>query len=129
MAPSAPWCGDTYPLLLISLMLRSILKFFVLFGAVIGSYSLRAFTRDRHTQRLFAFVHTETKDSEARLKSADRRLWVFLSRFWSRWRSALVLVKPNTVIDWRRRGSDGTGLGSCDTDKPDDLESRKKHEN
>src|SRR5260370_15353143 len=39
-----------------------------------------------------------------RLKLADRRLWVFLSRFWSRWRSALVLVKPNTVIDWCRRG-------------------------
>ena len=39
-----------------------------------------------------------------RLKSAGRRLWVFLSRFWPRWRSALVLVKPDTVIDWHRRG-------------------------
>ena len=38
-----------------------------------------------------------------RLKSADRLLWVCLCRFWYRWRSALVLVKPGTVIDWHRR--------------------------
>ena len=46
----------------------------------------------------------ERKIPKPRLKSADRRLWVFLSRFWSRWRSALVLVTPDTVIDWHRRG-------------------------
>jgi len=31
-------------------------------------------------------------------------LWVWLSGFWSRWRSAIVIVKPDTVIDWHRRG-------------------------
>ena len=39
-----------------------------------------------------------------KLRPADRRLWVWLSRSWSRWRSALVIVKPDTVIDWHRRG-------------------------
>ncbi len=29
-----------------------------------------------------------------RLDSADRLLWVWLSRFWSNWRSALLIVKP-----------------------------------
>jgi len=38
-----------------------------------------------------------------KLKPADRRLWIVLSRFWSRWRSALWIVKPATVIDWHRR--------------------------
>ena len=39
-----------------------------------------------------------------KLRPADRRLWVWLSRSWSRWRSALVIVKPDTVLDWHRRG-------------------------
>jgi putative transposase len=39
-----------------------------------------------------------------KLKPADRRFWVGLSRFWPRWRSALWIVKPGTVIDWHRRG-------------------------
>ena len=38
-----------------------------------------------------------------RLKSADRMLWAWLSRTWSGWREALVFVKPDTVIAWRRR--------------------------
>jgi len=39
-----------------------------------------------------------------RLNSPDRLLWVWLSRFWSGWRSALVIVKPETVISWHRKG-------------------------
>ncbi len=38
------------------------------------------------------------------LRSADRLLWVVLSRVWSHWRDALILVKPETVIAWQRRG-------------------------
>jgi len=39
-----------------------------------------------------------------RLAKADRWLWVLLSRLWTRWRTALVIVKPETVIAWHRRG-------------------------
>jgi hypothetical protein len=39
-----------------------------------------------------------------RLTAADRVLWVLLSRIWSDWRSALAIVKPETVIGWHRRG-------------------------
>ena len=38
-----------------------------------------------------------------RLRPADRILWAWLSRAWSGWREALVFVKPETVIAWRRR--------------------------
>jgi hypothetical protein len=38
-----------------------------------------------------------------RLRPADRVLWSWLSRAWPRWREALVLVQPQTVIAWRRR--------------------------
>src|SRR5215470_16606657 len=39
-----------------------------------------------------------------RLNSVDRLLWVWLSRLWSQWRSALLIVKPETVIAWHRKG-------------------------
>ena len=34
----------------------------------------------------------------------DRLLWVWLSRIWSDWRSALAIVEPETVVAWHRRG-------------------------
>ena len=37
-------------------------------------------------------------------READRWLWVWLSRVWAGWRAALVIVKPETVIAWHRRG-------------------------
>jgi putative transposase len=39
-----------------------------------------------------------------RLGCADRWLWVWLARWWSGWQSALVIVKPETVIAWHRKG-------------------------
>src|SRR3981189_903076 len=39
-----------------------------------------------------------------RLRWADRVLWVWLSRLWNDWRSALLLVKPETIIAWHRKG-------------------------
>ena len=38
------------------------------------------------------------------LKVSDRWLWAWLSRLWSAWRSALLMVKPETVIGWHRQG-------------------------
>ena len=34
----------------------------------------------------------------------DRLLWICLSRLWRGWRSALTIVKPETVIAWHRAG-------------------------
>src|SRR6202045_1881145 len=39
-----------------------------------------------------------------RLRWTDRALWVWLSRLWNDWRSALLMVKPETVIGWHRQG-------------------------
>ena len=38
-----------------------------------------------------------------RIKPPDRILWSWLSRVWSGWREALVIVQPKTVMAWRRR--------------------------
>jgi hypothetical protein len=34
----------------------------------------------------------------------DRLFWILLSRWWSEWRSSLVIVQPETVLRWRRNG-------------------------
>src|SRR4029453_7668124 len=39
-----------------------------------------------------------------RLTRLDRLLWVWLSRAWTEWRTALVIVKPETVLAWHRQG-------------------------
>jgi hypothetical protein len=39
-----------------------------------------------------------------KLTSGDRLLWVWLSRIWRDWRSALAIVKPETVVAWHRAG-------------------------
>ncbi len=38
------------------------------------------------------------------LSATDRILWVLFSRWWADWRSALLIIKPETVIAWHRRG-------------------------
>jgi putative transposase len=49
-----------------------------------------------------AILHRTTK--RPKLSKADRAFWVILSRLWSGWQSALVFVKPETVIRWHRKG-------------------------
>lgn len=39
-----------------------------------------------------------------KLRQRDRIFWVLLSAIWPDWRSSLVIVKPETVLGWRRQG-------------------------
>ena len=39
-----------------------------------------------------------------RLERRDRLFWIWLCRRWARWRTALVIVKPETVLGWHRAG-------------------------
>jgi len=39
-----------------------------------------------------------------RLRPRDRLFWTWLMRFWPHWKSALIIVKPDTVIRWHRQG-------------------------
>jgi putative transposase len=39
-----------------------------------------------------------------KLTSGDRLLWICLSGLWLDWRSALAIVKPETVLAWHRAG-------------------------
>jgi transposase InsO family protein len=49
-------------------------------------------------------VLQRTRPRRLRLAKPDRWLWNLLARIWTGWRTALVIVKPETVIAWHRRG-------------------------
>ena len=39
-----------------------------------------------------------------KLRPRDRVFWVWVSRLWRNWQSAIIIVQPDTVIRWHRRG-------------------------
>ena len=72
-------------------------------------YSLRALGRSRSDlvlenlalrQQIAVLTRMRPR---ARLKPEDRILWVALRQSWFRWRDALAIVKPETVVAWHRR--------------------------
>jgi putative transposase len=44
------------------------------------------------------------QNSRPRLATADKIFWVLLLRSWSLWRTALIVVSPDTVVRWHRAG-------------------------
>ena len=41
---------------------------------------------------------------QPRLRNADRQFWICASRWFAGWRNSLLIVKPETVLRWHRRG-------------------------
>jgi putative transposase len=41
---------------------------------------------------------------QPRFAATDKLFWVMLSRLWTGWRRALILVQPETVVRWHRAG-------------------------
>jgi transposase InsO family protein len=69
-----------------------------------------AFFRSRNEQAIVELALRQQlatyaqKGPRPRITPADRAFWVLLSQLWSGWREALVIVQPETVVRWHRRG-------------------------
>lgn len=46
----------------------------------------------------------ERRSKRPRLRKRDRIFWAALSRVWANWRSALLIVQPDTVLRWHKQG-------------------------
>jgi transposase InsO family protein len=77
-----------------TLLLRCVLAFF-------RGRSEQAIVELALRQQLATYAQTRSKP---RLTPLDRAFWIALSRFWPRWKDALVIVKPDTVVRWHRKG-------------------------
>src|SRR5229473_4477752 len=51
-------------------------------------------------QQLAVYKRTANRP---KLRNGDRLFWAWLSRVWTGWRTALVIVTPDTVLRWQRR--------------------------
>jgi hypothetical protein len=49
------------------------------------------------------------------LHDADRAFWVALRKTWSTWTSRLVVVPPETVVDWQKISAPCRELGQRDS--------------
>jgi hypothetical protein len=82
-------------------MIRFLLAFPSWFGA---------FFRSRHDLGLELVALRQQvgvlkrKNPRPQLRLGDRLFWLGLRRCWSKWASALVVVKPDTVVGWHRAG-------------------------
>jgi hypothetical protein len=79
---------------LISALLRCALAFF-------RSRNEQAIVELALRQQLATYALQKTRP---RLTPLDRAFWVALFRFWPRWKDTLVIVKPDTVVRWHRKG-------------------------
>jgi putative transposase len=51
-------------------------------------------------QQLAAY---KSRSKKPLLKNRDRLFWSWLSKTWKHWKSELILVRPETVVRWRKR--------------------------
>lgn len=71
---------------------------------------LRAFFRSRREQAIVELALRQQLAAYAqgrprpKLTSLDRAFWVAIHQLWPRWREVLIIVKPETVIRWHRKG-------------------------
>ena len=78
-----------------------------MFSAVFASVALSFRSRAALQLELLALRHQvgvlQRSVKRPKLTPADRLLWAWLCHIWPEWRSALVIVKPDTVIAWHRK--------------------------
>ena len=41
------------------------------------------------------------KHKKIPITNSDRIFWIFISKIWSKWKSALIIIKPETVLRWQ----------------------------
>ena len=58
------------------------------------------------------------KHPRSRLRPQDRLFWILLRWFWSGWRNALIVVKPETVVAWWERWERLTGEATNSQNHP-----------
>lgn len=80
-------------------------------GLIWGVFTwLRSFIRFRHDLGLEIvalrqqLLVLKRRTKRAHLRRSDRLFWVVLRRAWSQWAKPLLIVKPDTVVRWHRKG-------------------------
>src|ERR1700682_1827779 len=83
-----------------SRMLTALMVLLRSIGLICGGH--RAIVLENLALRQQLAVLTRTV-KRPQLRSTDRLFWILLAKGWRDWRSALVVVQPDTVVRWDRQ--------------------------
>jgi hypothetical protein len=78
--------------------------FVALLGALLSAFQPRASLVAENLVLRQQLATLRRATLRPRLRPIDRAFWVLVSRAWSRWADVLVIVRPETVVAWHRRG-------------------------
>src|SRR5438105_1120652 len=81
-------------------MLNAILSLFRTILLILGGYEQVALENLAPREQLAIFQRSVP---HPKIRPTDRLFWVCLRKVWKEWKSALVIVRPETVLDWQRR--------------------------
>ena len=99
-------------------MLNAILSLFRMILLILGGYEQIALENLALREQLAIFQRS-VRHPKVRLM--DRVFWVCLRKAWKDWKSVLVIVRPETVLDWQRRRFRRTGADYPNTPIQDVL--------
>src|SRR6185436_7373822 len=83
-----------------SRMLRALFVLLRSIGLICGGHRAVALEDLALRQQLAALRRTIKRPE---LRSKDRLFWILLSKAWRDWRTALIVVHPDTVVRWHRQ--------------------------
>ena len=85
--------------------LRGQERFLILLGALMAIFKTSAELRLENValRQQLGILH-RSAPKRLKLTAADRLFWVWLRQLWRDWKSALMIVHPETVVSWHRKG-------------------------
>ena len=81
-------------------MITTLVHLLRLFPFLCGGHRQLALENLALRQQLAVYKRTANRP---KLRRRERLFWICLSRVWTGWRAALVIVAPDTVLRWQRR--------------------------
>ena len=81
-------------------MLTALMVLLRSFRLVCGGHRATVLENLAHRQQLAVLTRTVKRPQ---LRSTDRLFWILLAKGWRDWRSALIIVQPDTVVRWHRQ--------------------------
>jgi hypothetical protein len=90
-------------------MLMALLVLLRSIGLICGGHRAIALENLALRQQLAVLTRTVKRPQ---LRPTDRLFWILLAKGWRDWRSALIVVQPDTWSDGTANGFAGIGLGS-----------------
>ena len=81
-------------------MLNAILSLFRMIPLILGGHEQVALENLALRQQLAIFQRSVHRP---KIRPTDRLFWVCLRKVWKEWKSALVIVRPETVLAWQRK--------------------------